>query len=271
MSSSGISLSTSEGVQRGFLMRSLIGFVRLSPQQATGLSNVFSHFRIVLVFMQLIAFVARNITFHDVFNLQPLFLFITAPLYDGFGSDVITKTVFWSAFGFLVLTVSLLGSFLSITTTSRTGVFLLHYLRFVLSVLLPVSFIPVSSLLFSFIPCGRNFTPKGISFTEGLSPDCYSSVSWLYRGSAILGICVILLLALMWMLYYDDDPLSRRSLGRAHSRFHIRMCLIVTGLISSFFILHRRFWLFRSLYLLTPLFLSFKFYFLLPFLEFDRI
>ncbi|KAL0238129.1 hypothetical protein GEMRC1_012602 [Eukaryota sp. GEM-RC1] len=121
------------------------------------------------------------------------------------------------------------------------------------------------SFFLSFIPCGRSFDPTGITFEEGVSANCLSSISLFYRSVGLLGSVILFCLALAWIVFYDDSPLSKRSFARSHNRFYFWYLISITYLLIIFFIFHSRFWLFRVSYLLVPLFLSYKLYFYLPF------
>ncbi|KAL0238075.1 hypothetical protein GEMRC1_012548 [Eukaryota sp. GEM-RC1] len=121
------------------------------------------------------------------------------------------------------------------------------------------------SLFLSFIPCGRSFDPTGITFEEGITGNCLSSISLFYRSVALLGSVMLFCLALAWIVFYDDSPLSKRSFARSHNRFYFWYLISFTYLLVIFFMFHSRFWLFRVSYLLVPIFLSYKLFNYIPF------
>ncbi|KAL0236013.1 hypothetical protein GEMRC1_002595 [Eukaryota sp. GEM-RC1] len=121
------------------------------------------------------------------------------------------------------------------------------------------------SYFLSWIPCGRSFDPAGITFEEGVTGNCLSSISLFYRSLGLLGSVILFCLALLWTVYYDNSPTSKRSFARSHNRFYFFYLMSITYILVVFFIFHNRFWLFRVSYLLVPLFLSYKLFFYVSF------
>ncbi|KAL0238349.1 hypothetical protein GEMRC1_012822 [Eukaryota sp. GEM-RC1] len=227
--------------------------------------NFWSYVLLLVQTIQVLGFVLRETSFHPIFDLQSVLKFLSLPIYSSW-FNASRAAVLFPLFAFLLL---LTGAFVVIviwnSSNSHINTALTISLRVVLEVVITILYIPFMSFFLSFIPCGRSFEPTGITFTEGVSTNCFSSMSLFYRSVGLLGSVMLFCLALAWIVFYDDSPLSKRSFARSHNRFYFWYLISFTCLLVIFFIFHSRFWLFRISYLLVPLFLSYKLYFYLPF------
>ncbi|KAL0237855.1 hypothetical protein GEMRC1_012329 [Eukaryota sp. GEM-RC1] len=227
--------------------------------------NVWSYVLLLVQFIQILGFVLRKTVFHEVFDLQPILQYVSLPVYSSWSGASGPALLLTLSVVILLLVALFSAVCYWNSTNSYSNAAVTIALRISLELVITILYIPLMSLFLSFIPCGRSFDPTGITFEEGITGNCLSSISLFYRSVALLGSVMLFCLALAWIVFYDDSPVSKRSFARSHNRFCFWYLISFTYFLVIFFILHSRFWLFRVSYLLVPIFLSYKLFNYVPF------
>ncbi|KAL0236569.1 hypothetical protein GEMRC1_003151 [Eukaryota sp. GEM-RC1] len=209
-------------------------------------------------------FVTRNVNFPTIIDLQPLFKTLSLPFYDDFlPINRYVLLTLASVFTIGILTLILLLSFT--TPSHRASLTLTRTLKIICEAFLGLLFLPMLSLLMSFLPCSVPVDSE-LSFSPRVPISSCSDFSGIVLRAFVLTIALILIiLNYMWISTNDDNPFSKRLFSCSHPRAHQQLLFSQILFLTLFFLFHHRYWEFRIIYIACSLYLSFFFYRTLPF------
>ncbi|KAL0248415.1 hypothetical protein GEMRC1_003651 [Eukaryota sp. GEM-RC1] len=203
----------------------------------------------VMEILQLMAFVGREMSFHPLFDIGPILNYVLPPLFTAEFDQQPKLIVFISSSIFFVVLVAVTLLLTQRKSSNLTvSPHLLTLVKATFELVIHVCALPLASLYFSLLPCGRSSSPSELTFEEFLQHyGCMSSYAYVYRVSAIAALSLLLFLCFTWLLFY-------------HTCFSSRHVFAKSNLKPSTLL-----WLFRVCYVLIPLFLTAHFFHVLPY------
>ncbi|KAL0251730.1 hypothetical protein GEMRC1_000942 [Eukaryota sp. GEM-RC1] len=154
----------------------------------------------IIEILQLMAFVGREMSFHPLFDIEPVLNYALPPIFTEEFDQQTKLVVFISSSIFFVVLVAvtvLLSQRISSNLTVSPHI--LTFVKATFELVIHVSALPLASLYFSMLPCGRSSSPSELTFEEFLQHyGCESTYAYVYRVSAIAALstsCSLLYLA----------------------------------------------------------------------------
>ncbi|KAL0211698.1 hypothetical protein RCL1_005324 [Eukaryota sp. TZLM3-RCL] len=233
-----------------------------------GKFNFWSTLLVIVETMQLIAFVSGTVTFHPVFDIQPILRAVSLPFYDPTSSLAAYRISALITISTMVVIGSIYLLVLFLFKSKNAGLphWVYRITRVYFELLTSVLYIPGMALILT----GLNCSPSPIGnpeFITVLSSNCNTSKSFIILGISLILSGLFFLLALLFISCYDSSFTSKRVFARTHHQSHFIMLLVKTFCLGNLFLFHARFWLFRSVYLLGALLVTAAFYYRPPFLS----
>ncbi|KAL0217869.1 hypothetical protein RCL1_008718 [Eukaryota sp. TZLM3-RCL] len=229
--------------------------------------NKFSMFIVLIEVMQLMFFVGRIISFHNLFDLNSILSYSFPLFFTSNFSHEVRTVLFLVSFSLILLFAGLLyyvGHRLSYNQIVAQPLLIGMKILFVLfsSIL---SF-PLAAFFLSIITCGNVVSSASLSFNEFTAVyGCTSTTAYLFRFAAVFALSLLVLICLFGLCFYDCRFNSKRLFARANSSCHFWMLLGKALILVIFFLFHSRQWMFRITYLCVAFSLVFIFWYRLPF------